>query len=146
MEKMEMLNFYNSLSAAKGYILGFIHSHKVYYVNCEHINPDLLTIEAASRNQGDNLRLRIRKPHREMLINSATYLCEETDLISTTHNKGENFERAVFAHYRQEWKKDNIPFWVQGDINITGIETQIKLDGATLINSKTLGKLHNMVR
>ena len=141
MEKMEMLNCYNSLSAAKGYILGFIHSHKVYYVNCEHINPDLLTIEAASRNQGDNLRLRIRKPYKEMLINSATYLCEETDLVSTTYNKGENFERAVFAHYCQEWKKDNIPFWVQGDININGIEVQIKLDGATLINSKTLGKL-----
>lgn len=146
MEKMEMLNFYNSLSAAKGYILGFIHNHKVYYVNCEHINPDLLVIEAASRNQGDNLRLRIRKPHREMLINSATYLCEETDLVSTTHNKGENFERAIFTHYHQEWKKDNIPFWVQGDISINGIELQIKLDGATLINSKTLGKLYNMAR
>lgn len=146
MDKLEMLTQYNELSATNNYILGFVQNHKVYMQVCEHINPDYLSIEEASRGQGDNLRLRIRSPYRKALIETCICIGEETLLISSKYNKGECFEKAVFEIYNQEWKKDNIPFWVQGDININGIEFQIKLDGATLINSKTLGKLHNMAR
>ena len=39
------------------------------------------------------------------------------------------------------WEKDNVPFWVQGDIEVNGKQIQIKLDSATLMNTKQIAKL-----
>ena len=62
-------------------------------------------------------------------------------LESEKYNKGEIFEKIVTEYFGQEWKKDTIPFWEQGDINVDGKEIQIKFDGATLMNTKQVKKL-----
>lgn len=139
--KDTMISIYEQFSKADRYIVGFVYRNSLYMTTCDHINPDLLTVEQASRNQGDNLRLRIRKAHKEMLVSESVCLGSADLLTADKYNKGELFEKAVTEYYGQVWVKDNIPFYVQGDIRINGVEIQIKLDGATLLNSKMMVKL-----
>ena len=63
------------------------------------------------------------------------------DLLNTDkYNKGEIFEKLVTEFFGQTWVKDTIPFWVQGDIEVDGRQIQIKLDSATLMNTKQIAK------
>lgn len=63
-----MIKYYRRFSAAERYILGFVEKHIVYMVEVDEIMPRFLTVEQASRNQGENLRLRIRKGHKAELM------------------------------------------------------------------------------
>lgn len=142
MTKRTLINHYRKHSAADSYILGFVYGGKLWMTETEEIMPRFLTVEPASRNQGENLRLRIRKSLKEQLMRkSPVCLGEASQLETEKYNKGEIFEKLVTEYFGQEWKKDTIPFWVQGDINIDGREVQIKLDSATLMNTKQVAKL-----
>lgn len=141
MTKRTMMKWYRNFSAADAYIVGFIYDKMLYMVEMAEIAPRFLNVEAASRNQGDNLRLRMKKAHKASLIKKAICLGKEDDLTTGKYNKGENFEKMVTEYFGQEWAKDTVPFYVQGDICLDGREIQIKLDSATLVNEKMLNKL-----
>ena len=99
--------------------------------------PRFLNVEEASRNQGENLRLRLKKAHRASLMKKDPICLGSADcLVADKYNKGEIFEKLVTEYFGQVWKKDNIPFYIDGDINVNGKKIQIKLDSATLMNSK----------
>lgn len=140
-----MIANYERFSKADRYIVGFVYRKALYMTTCDRIADELLVVEQASRNQGDNLRLRIRKAHKEMLLAESVCLGSADLLTGDKYNKGELFEKVVTEYYGQTWVKDNIPFYVQGDIRINGVEIQIKLDGATLLNSKMMNKLLGVV-
>lgn len=141
MTKRTMIKWYRDKSAADSYIIGFIYNKNIYMVNVAEIMPRYLSVEEASRNQGENLRLRIKKAHKaELMKKNPICLGSECQLVTDKYNKGEIFEKLVTEHYGQKWEKDTIPFWVQGDINIGGKEVQIKLDSATLMNTKQIEK------
>ena len=142
MNKRTMINTYRQFSAADNYILGFIYDKMLYMVRVAEIMPRYLNVEEASRNQGENLRLRLKKAHKAQLMKKAPICLGSADCLNDSkYNKGEVFEKLVTEYYGQTWTKDNIPFWVQGDININGEEVQIKLDSATLMNTKQIAKL-----
>lgn len=142
MKKRTMIDYYRKFSAADGYILGFVYGGFIYMIETEEIKPRFLTVEEASRNQGENLRLRIRKKLKEQLMRKKPICLGEASLLkSEKYNKGEIFEKLVTEYFNQTWKKDTIPFWVQGDINVDGKEIQIKFDAATLMNTKQVTKL-----
>lgn len=141
MTKQTMVRNYRKYSAADSYIVGFVLNKMLYFVETNEIAPRFLNVEEASRNQGENLRLRLKKTHRESLVKKATCLGSADCLIADKYNKGEIFEKLVTEYFGQAWEKDTIPFWVQGDININGKEIQIKLDSATLMNTKQMKKL-----
>lgn len=141
MTKQTMIKNYRKFSAADSYILGFVLNKNLYMVEVAEIAPRFLNVEEASRNQGENLRLRLKKAHRESLAKKAICLGSADKLESEKWNKGEIFEKEVTEYYGQKWEKDTIPFWMQGDITLNGKEVQIKLDSATLMNTKTLKKL-----
>lgn len=142
MTKRTMINHYRKHSAADSYIVGFISDKKLYFVEVAEIAPRFLNVEQASRNQGENLRLRLRKNHKAQLMKKNPVCLGSADLLNAEkYNKGENFEKLVTEHFGQTWEKDTIPFWVQGDIQIDGREMQIKLDTATLMNSKQIKTL-----
>lgn len=141
MTKRTMINTYRKYSAADNYILGFVYDKMLYMVRVAEIMPRYLNVEEASRNQGENLRLRLKKTHKAQLMRKAPICLGSADLLITDkYNKGEIFEKMVTEYYGQEWKKDTVPFWVQGDINLNGEEVQIKLDSATLMNTKQIEK------
>ena len=158
MTKGNMIRYYRKFSAAERYILGFVENHIVYMVEVDEIMPRFLTIEQASRNQGENLRLRSRKTHKAALMkHNAIALGKDTELIdSIGHlnnkgkmaywNKGEMFEKMVTEYFGQIWEKDTVGFWVQGDINLNGVEVQIKLADATLMDTNKMHKLQKSFR
>ena len=142
MNKANMIKTYRQFSAADNYILGFVYEKMLYMVRVAEIMPRYLNVEEASRNQGENLRLRLKKAHKAQLMKKAPICLGSADCLNDNkYNKGEIFEKLVTEYYGQEWKKDTIPFWVQGDINLNGEEVQIKLDSATLMNTKQMAKL-----
>lgn len=142
MTKDTMIRFYMKHSAADSYIVGFVYNRGLYFITMDEIKPRFLSIEQASRNQGENLRLRLKKAHRESLMKkSPIYLGSADCLNSDNYNKGEIFEKLVTEYYGQTWTKDTVPFYVAGDININGQEVQIKLDSATLMNTAHMKKL-----
>ena len=142
MTKTTLIKAYRKYSAADNYILGFIFNHMIYMVRVAEIMPRYLNVEEASRNQGENLRLRLKKAHKEQLLKKNPICLGSADCLNDSkYNKGEIFEKLVTEYYGQEWKKDTVPFWVQGDINLNGEEVQIKLDSATLMNTKQIAKL-----
>ena len=106
------------------------------------IMPRFLSVEEASRNQGENLRLRLKKKHKEQLMKKSPICLGSADCLNAEkYNKGEIFEKLVTEYYGQTWEKDNKSFWTCGDININGKEVQIKLDSATLMNTKQIARL-----
>jgi hypothetical protein len=141
MTKRTMMKWYEIFSAADAYIVGFVLDGALYMVEMTRIAPRFLNVEEASRNQGTNLRLRLKRAQKEALAKKAICLGDADVLTTGKYNKGENFEKVVTEYFGQEWVKDTVPFYVQGDICLDGKEVQIKLDTATLANEKMLNKL-----
>ena len=137
MTKNTMWKTYKTISAAHTYILGFEFDNKIYMVIRKQVGQ-FISCEKASRGQGMGLRLRMKSADRKRLAKKAVCLGSVNRLSEMSYNKGENFERLVHKYYGQEWKKDNEPFTKCGDIRVDGIEIQIKFDGATFTNEKTL--------
>lgn len=141
MDKMVMINAYRKMSAADEYIVGYIYEHQIYFIVTPEIDDEYLAIEKASRNQGENLRLRMKSAQKKALMASNPVCLGSEDMLSAgKYNKGENFEKMVTEYFGQVWEKDTVPFWVQGDIRLNNKEVQIKLDSATLMNTKQMEK------
>lgn len=142
MTKQTMIRNYRKYSAADSYIVGYVYDKMLYFVEMDEIKPRFLNVEQASRKQGENLRLRIKKNYKQQLMRKNPVCLGSADcLVANKYNKGEIFEKLVTEYFGQEWEKDTVPFWVQGDINLDGREIQIKLDSATLMNTKQIKKL-----
>jgi hypothetical protein len=144
-----LLNEYHKFSASKFYIIGFISDGVVYEMTMTEQNiGTVLKLDKASRGAGYSIRFRPTQKQKKDLAKFATPLCSEKffeeQLTNSKYNKGEIFEKLITEKNGQTWEKDSVPFWVKGDININGIEYQIKYDGATFINEKGLAKLRKM--
>lgn len=142
----KMINRYNELSYTHNYIYGFYFQNVVYMVDAAaDLMPYILRLDKASRGAGYSLRFCPNRNQKAFLLSKGAYpLCSkdffETSVRESKYNKGEVFEKMVTEYFGQVWEKDTIPFWVQGDINLEGLEVQIKLDGATLLNTKQIEK------
>ena len=136
-----MLGHYEKFNKAEKYIIGFAHKGLVYMEMVEHIDPEMVTLESASKNQGVSLRFRPKSAHKAEMLLSAVCLGTMEMLLDEKYNKGEMFEKVVTEYYGQEWVKDCVPFHKAGDINVGGTEIQIKFEKAALCTSKTLEKL-----
>lgn len=141
MERLEMLGYYEKFNKAEKYIIGFSHKGKIYMEMVDHLNPDMITLESASKNQGVSLRFRPKSTHKAEMLLKAVCLGTIEMLLDEKYNKGEMFEKIITEYYGQEWVKDTVPFHMAGDINIGGVEVQIKFEKAGLCTSKTLEKL-----
>ena len=139
MTKNTMIKTYRKYSVADSYILGFIVDKMLYMLEVAEIAPRFLNVEEASRNQGENLRLRLRKAHEASLMKKQPICLGSADCLNAEkYNKGEIFEKLVTEYFGQVWKKDTVPFYKDGDITVDGKKIQIKLDSATLMNTKQI--------
>lgn len=139
MTKATMWKNYRSIAGAHTYIIGFELNKELYMVTRKQVGQ-FLSYEQASRGQGMSLRLRMKKADRVRLAKKGVCLGSIDRLTETAYNKGENFERLVHEHFGQPWVKDTKPFTECGDIRVDEVEIQIKFDGATFTNEKTLAK------
>lgn len=142
MTKATMIKNYKRFSVADTYIIGFVYGGQIYMLETSSIRPSFLNVEVASRNQGFNLRFRLKKAQKEALMKKSPVCLGEASLLEAEkYNKGEIFEKLVTEYFGQVWVKDTIPFYKDGDITVDGRKIQIKLDSATLTNTKQIEKL-----
>ncbi len=145
--KEKMVIFYNNHAGAHTYIWGFVYDDNVWMVKTgSAVLMSALKLDKASRGAGYALRFKPSKGTKVWLLSKgAEVLCSEEFfnelLASTKYNRGEIFEKLVTEHFGQVWTKDNIPFTEQGDINVNGIEIQIKFEKATFINEAQIERM-----
>lgn len=144
----EMINLYNTLTAANGYIVGFILDHLLYYIKFDgHLPASILKFDRASSKRGGmaKVRVRLNAATRKEFVASGKAFCLGTDELLMTddkYNRGERFERIITERLTgSEWVKDSIPFNVAGDIELNGEQIQVKFDSAELTNEKMLTRV-----
>lgn len=150
MTKGNAIRYYRKFSGADAYILGFIYKHELYAITVNEIMPRFMRVEKSSAKKGahEKLQFKLRNEHKEQLIRKgAQKIGTETDLLEIPNNKGVSFERMVYRMNGQEPReKDNIRFTEGGDINVNGVEYQVKLEGAQIVEFRTLNKIQKEMR
>lgn len=144
MKKNTMIKNYRKFSAANAYILGFEYKHNIYCIMIDEIPPRYMQVERESSKKGGSrkLQLRLHKDHKEQLIRKGATLIGNENMLKGEYNKGVEFERIIFEMNGQTFRgKDNVGFWVEGDIEINGKQVQIKLNGAQIVVETTLERL-----
>ena len=141
----QMLTAHDTLSAATLYNIGFIFHHTLYGIDLRHIPAECLKLDRASSKRGGAQRIRVRlsKAAKMALIAMGAEVIGPESMLDgdDRYNKGERYERIVTERVGQVWVKDSVPFNVAGDLFHNGEQIQIKLDGATLVEEKTLVRL-----
>ncbi len=138
---------YHELSATDNYIMVFVYGGIVYMTICSADMVNRVTcLDKASRGAGYSLRFKPNKAQKQMLLaNGATALCSTSlfdhMVAESIYNRGEIAEKIVTEYFGQVWTKDNVPYTEAGDINVDGIEYQIKFEKATFTNEKSLAKM-----
>ena len=148
MTKTTMIKNYRKFSAADSYILGFEYKHNIYYIMIDEIPPRYMTVEHESSKKGGSakLQLRLKKAYREQLIRKGATLIGDENILKGQYNKGVEFERIISEMNGQEFRgKENVGFWVEGDLEIDGRQVQIKFNGAQIVVETTLERLKKAV-
>ena len=144
MTKETMIKNYRKFSAADSYILGFEYKHNIYSIMIDEIPPRFMAVERESSKKGGarKLQLRLRKAHKEQLIRKGATLIGNEEILKGQYNKGVEFERIISEMNGQEFRgKENVGFWVEGDLEIDGRQVQIKFNGAQIVVETTLENL-----
>lgn len=140
MKKENAIRYYRKFSAADAYIIGFTYRKQTYLAEVKEIPPRYMKVEreSTSNGGGEKLQLRLNNKAMEELIRKGACPIEFTP----NGNKGVEFEREVYRLNGQTPRpKDNIGFWVSGDITLDGKEVQVKFNGAQIV---TFSTLHNL--
>lgn len=141
-----MIDFYNSKAFTHHYIFGFEYHGNIYMTTqTSAVLPMVLKLDRASRGAGMALKFAPNNEIKQKLLCDASVLCSKTyfeELVTNSkYNRGEIFEKLITEMNGQEWKKDNIPFFKDGDITIDGIAYQIKYQKASFINEAQINRL-----
>ena len=107
-----------------------------------------MTVEHESSKKGGSakLQLRLKKTYREQLIRKGAVLIGDENILKGQYNKGVEFERIISEMNGQEFRgKENVGFWVEGDLEIDGRQVQIKFNGAQIVVETTLKRLQKAV-
>lgn len=140
---MNLLNAYNATAAAHAYILGFLMGNKVYEIILSALPEWLVAMDRESTSHGGarKLRLHLNAVNKARLMNAgAAYIGTVEEVLTGRNNKGEAFEKFVTERAGQEWHKDSIPYYIDGDLTIGTTKYQIKFGNASLANENTIAK------
>ena len=146
---MNLLNAYEATSAAAAYIIGFILNNKVYEIILDSLPEWLIGLDRESTSHGGARKLRIRMTAiaRARLMNlGAAYIGTVDEVLASRKNKGEAFEKYVTERAGQEWHKDSVPYFMDGDLTVGDVKYQIKFESASLANENTIAKALAAVR
>lgn len=147
MTKETMIRNYRKFSAADSYILGFIYKHEVYMIEVKEIMPRYMRVEHESSKKGSCAKLQLRLPqnYQKQLMRKGAICLGNEEILNGKYNKGVEFERLISEMNGQTFRgKDNVPFYVEGDLEIDGKQVQIKFNGAQIVVERTLKKLQKM--
>lgn len=148
MTREEMIKTYELFSKADAYQFGFEYHGDLY----SYYTNDLNTIEAAlkfdrtSEKRGGYAKIRVRFSEKlkvALIENKKAVRLGNVSVLNYADkwNKGEHFEHYIHDINGMHYEKDRIPFYVMGDIELNGLQIQLKYNGATLAEEPTLMKL-----
>ena len=149
MTKATMIKNYRRFSGADSYIIGFIYKHQLYMIEVAEIMPRHMTVLHSSHRTGyqPKLQLVLNNAMKEQFIRKGAVLLGSEDLVVGEYNKGVEFERLVCEMNGLEFRgKDNVGFWVGGDVEIDGRQVQVKFQGAQIVAEKTLKNLQKKLK
>jgi hypothetical protein len=118
-------------------------------IEVAEIMPRYLKVEHESSKRGgcEKLQLRLPKHYQEQLIRKGAFIIGSENILIGKYNKGVEFERVISELHDKPFRgKDNIPFYIEGDLNVNGKEIQIKFNGAQIVTSRTLENLKKKKR
>lgn len=145
MNKRTMIKNYRKYSKADKYIIGFEYKKGIYAIVLDEIPPRFIKVEHASSQNGGGVKLQLRlcNKYKEQLIRKGAEYLGLPNILEGRYNKGCEFERLITTEYfGQKWEKNNIPFYMSGDITTeNGVEIQVKFEGAQIVCESTLEKL-----
>lgn len=139
----DLLPMYEATTAADFVDYGFTIGNKVYRIIMKALPAWLVTMDKESTSHGGAEKIRINPTEinkRKLLAMGAKYIGEYIDIIGTGKNEGVNYEKYVTEKARQEWKKDSVPYYMDGDLTVNNIKYQIKFNRASLANAETIKK------
>lgn len=149
---MKLARGYVQVNGTHHYILCFLYNGFLYAYIADIVSPEQLLafvkLSKASRGQGYALRFRPNKKHDKtaMIHNGAIAVCSEEVFNAYCeslghNNKGDATEWLITERvFNQAWHNSgNKPATDGGDVTgEDGTEYQIKFEGATFINERTL--------
>lgn len=136
---------YARFTKAQAYLLCFENNGTVYGGYVEEIPRRMLKVHQEKVNGSYQkslyVNMKTKKTQNELMKN-AIILGTSEDLIDEKYNKGVMAEKLVYEYFGQEFRgKDNVPFYISGDINVDGIEIQVKFGLARVVSDSTLTRL-----
>ena len=142
-----LIKTYNKLAYTHNYIFGFEYKGVVYASYQDStILASICKLDKASRGAGYSLRFQPTNAQKVALLTESEVVCSkeffDNMVKDSKYNKGEIFEKLVTENmFGQEWSKDNVPFTKGGDVETDNMAYQVKYQGATFTNEKTLARL-----
>lgn len=141
--RRELLNVYESTTAAVKTLLVFALAGRAYAAWLTAIDLDMVTLDRESTQNGGWTKLKFRLSNRQkvaLIEAGAEEVGDIADILSIIpSNKGNSVEAWATRRYMGiEWAKDSIPYYVQGDIRVDGEEVQVKFENASLTNTKVM--------
>ena len=140
----EMIKNYKATSAAMAYIIGFILGGTVYELVIDEMPDWMFKMgrESSSHGGAEKLRFRPSKNDKMVMKNllGAKAIGTVEEILSGRKNKGEAWEKYQTEKAGQEWVKDSVPYYLDGDLTVDGIKYQLKFEDASFANVETISK------
>lgn len=136
-----LLRTYEAHSAAEQTCVAFCYKKEWYYFLCDKLMPRWCNVERESSKKGGKVKvqLRLRNKHMEECLRKYDCVKLDPSFLTLNKNKGCAFEKFVTETLCGDvWVKDSVPFHVQGDVVLNGVQTQVKLNGAQVVMESTL--------
>lgn len=141
---LALLARYMRTSAADSYIIGFDVDGDAYMVKVNELFTEMLKLDRESKKNGGYVKIRMEMNDaiKARLLESgeAQYIGKTAGILALRKNKGEAFEKFITEMFGQEWHKDSVPYYKDGDITVNGERIQIKWENASLTNENVIAK------
>lgn len=134
---------YRYNDASDVYMVGFEYKGEVYYGCTNSLLFGLIPHTNSKKNGGQTcLRFVPTSKIKQALIEKKAVfrICSrsELNLVVTAYdlNKGESFEKLICMNYGIEYHKNNIPYYVRGDVIIDCLHYNLKFEKGNITKRK----------
>lgn len=138
----ERIENYKATSAADAYILGITYHETVYELVVDEIPDFCFKGDRESKSHGgvEKIRFRLTIEEKWLIIHryGARAIGTPGEILAGRKNKGEAWEKYQTEKAGQEWHKDSVPYYKDGDLTVNGVKYQIKFEDASFANENTI--------
>ena len=152
-DKTDVYDVYHTLNNADAYIIGLIdecnNTVNAYRVN--KINTDWLKFDITSKNsRGISYKKLTFRPNKRQIVdfinNNSNKLIgmwnfseyEGLRITQGFKNRGEFFEKIIIESLGKTWKRTNVPFDIESDLEFNNVKYQIKFLRAEICNENNI--------